>query len=139
YLPPAFRFADFFSYHDFNRLTGRGVLGSPAFARHLTNLKQLYEAEVRYTDEELGRLFDRLRREGRWDETLVWLLSDHGEAFGEHDYAGHAGSNMTTTLLHVPLLLKLPRSWNVAPRVVEEVVSTYDVLPTTLGLLGLPP
>ena len=139
YLPPAFRFADFFSYHDFNRLTGRGVLGSPAFARHLTNLKQLYEAEVRYTDEELGRLFDRLRREGRWDKTLVWLLSDHGEAFGEHDYAGHAGSNMTTTLLHVPLLLKLPRSWNVAPRVVEEVVSTYDVLPTTLGLLGLPP
>jgi arylsulfatase len=136
YLPRGFVPSDFYPYHRFNDLSGRGVLTSEAFARHLTNLRQRYEAGVRYTDAEFGRLVEALRAAGRWDESLVWVLSDHGEAFGEHDYAGHGGPNVTMTLIRVPLLLKLPRSWGVAARVEETPVSTLDLLPTTLSLLG---
>jgi arylsulfatase len=136
YLPPGFVPADFYPYHRFNDLSGLGVLTSATFARHLANLRQRYEAGARYSDAEFGRLVEELRAAGRWDESLVWVLSDHGEAFGEHDYAGHGGSNVTMTLLRVPLLLKLPRSWGVAARVEETPVSTLDLLPTTLSLLG---
>jgi len=139
YLPSDFALADFYSYHRFNDLSGKGVLGSPAFARHLRNLKQRYEAGARYSDAEFGRLVQELGAAGRWDESLVWVLSDHGESFGEHDYAGHGGNNVTTTLIQVPLLLKLPRSWGAPARVESTPVSTLDLLPTTLGLLGLAP
>ncbi len=137
YLPGDFALGDFYPYHRFNDLSGKGVLGSPAFARHLRNLRQRYEAGARYSDAEFGRLVSELRAAGRWDESLVWVLSDHGEGFGEHDHAGHGGNNVTTTLIRVPLLLKLPRSWRIAARVESTPVSALDLLPTTLGLLGL--
>lgn len=138
YLPEEFRAGDFFPYYRFNRMSGRGELGAPKFERHLRNLEQRYEGEVRYSDLEFGRLVEALKARARWDESLVWVLSDHGEAFGEHDFAGHGGENLTTTLIHVPLLLKLPRSWAIAPRVDPTPVSTLDVVPTTLSLLGAP-
>jgi arylsulfatase len=139
HLPPGYRHADFVSYYDFDHLSGKGVLNSEAFRPKLENLRARYEAEVRFTDAELGRLVAELRARGRWDEALVWVLSDHGEAFGERDFAGHGAKKLTDAVLRVPLLLKLPRSWGVTPRVEETPVSTYDLLPTTLGLLGLEP
>jgi arylsulfatase len=139
FLPSEFVPGDFYSYYRFSELSGRGVLGSPEFARHLRNLRQRYEGAVRFSDAEFGRLVEELRAAGRWDESLVWVLSDHGESFGEHDHAGHGGLDVTTTLIQVPLLLKLPRSWGVPARVEATPVSTLDLLPTTLGLLGLEP
>jgi arylsulfatase A-like enzyme len=139
YLPPGFVLADFYSYYRFSELSGKGVINSPAFARHRRNLQQRYEGAVRFSDAEFGRLVEELRAAGRWDESLVWVLSDHGECFGEHDHAGHGGLNVTTTLIQIPFLLKLPRSWGVAARVESTPVSTLDLLPTTLGLLGLDP
>jgi arylsulfatase A-like enzyme len=139
YLPSEFSIRDFYSYYRFNDLSGQGVLGSPGFAPHLKNLRQRYEGEVRYSDAEFGGLVRELRSLDRWDESLVWVLSDHGEAFGEHDFAGHGGPNVTRTLIQVPLLLKLPRSWGVDPRVEMGPVSTMDLLPTTLALLGETP
>lgn len=136
YLPPGFSLRQFFPYHRFTEMSGRNVLNSDAFAPHLENLRQRYEGEVRHTDHELGRLVEELRERGRWDESIVWLTSDHGEAFGEGDFAGHGGQNVTTTLIQTPLLLKVPRSWGVEPRVERTPVSTLDLLPTTLSMLG---
>ncbi|MDJ0866408.1 MAG: sulfatase [Myxococcota bacterium] len=139
YLSPDFRLADFYSYYPFLRLSQQGVLDSEAFRPRLANLLDRYRAEVRFTDVELGRLVADLRRRGRWDESLVWLLSDHGESFGESDWAGHSGENMTSSVLRVPSLVKLPKSWGVAPRLEDTPISTYDVLPTILSLLGIDP
>jgi len=139
YLPDGFALADFYSYYRFSELSGKGVINSPGFARHRRNLRQRYEGAVRFSDAEFGRLVEGLRAAGRWDESLVWVLSDHGECFGEHDHAGHGGLNVTTTLIQVPFLLKLPRSWGLPSRVEATPVSTLDLLPTTLGLLGLEP
>jgi arylsulfatase A-like enzyme len=143
YLPPA-RFlpsdyepGDFFSYFPFLHLGGQGVLGSAGFRPQLENLKQRYRAELRFTDEEVGRLVEGLRSQRRWEESLVWVLSDHGEAFGERDDAGHGGEKTTLPVLQVPLLLKPPQSWEIAPREIDVPVSTLDLVPTTLSLLGL--
>jgi arylsulfatase A-like enzyme len=143
YLPPAellpgeYSQRDFLSYFSFLQLAETGTLES-GHAPLIDNLLQRYAGEMRSTDAELGRLFDVLRREDRFEESLIWVLSDHGESFGEQGFAGHGGRNMTPSVLQVPLLLKPPRSWGLAPRDVETPVSTYDVLPTTLALLGLP-
>lgn len=138
FLPPEYDPGDFSSYFAFLRLEGRGVLGSPGFRNRLENLKQRYRGELAFTDQEVGRLVESLRTQGRWDEALVWVLSDHGEAFGERDYAGHGGEKTNLPVLQVPFLLKPPRSWQIAPRVVDVPVSTLDLLPTTLALLELP-
>jgi len=41
----------------------------------------LYDGEIAYADSQLGRVFDYLRRAGFYDQTLVVLLSDHGESW----------------------------------------------------------
>lgn len=144
YLPPhehlseAYRPEDFLSYFLFLRLAESRSLAATDRAGELANLRERYAAELRFTDAELGALFDSLRESGRFDESLIWILADHGESFGEQGFAGHGGANNTPSVAAVPLILKPPRSWGLAPRRVETPVSTSDVLPTTLGLLGLP-
>lgn len=136
FLPADYRREDFYSYFPFIHLDQQAILESEPFQPRIRNLRQRYRAEIRYTDAELGKLIRALQDAGRWEETLVWLVSDHGECFGEHGYTGHT-DNLLEPLIHVPLLLKLPASWGIRPRDVTEPVSTYDIFPTTASLLGL--
>lgn len=96
---------------------------------------RLYDGEVAYADSQLARLFDYLRKSGLYDRTLIVLLSDHGEALGEHGEEEH-GFFIYNSTLHVPLIFKLPRG-EAAPRVVNRVVGTIDVAPTLLELAHL--
>jgi arylsulfatase A-like enzyme len=137
FLPADYRSSEFISYYDLLSFAGKeGLLVDPSHRPKVLNARQRYEGELRYTDEELGRLVAVLRRSDRWDEALVWIISDHGEAFGEHDWTGHAGFNVFSTLLRVPMILKPPRSSQIRPTVVDDPVSTADLLPTTLAILG---
>ncbi|MCH7799400.1 MAG: sulfatase, partial [Planctomycetes bacterium] len=55
-----------------------------------TFVNALYDAEVRSMDEQVGRVLDRIRELGMWDETLIVVSADHGEALGEHQtYCQH--------------------------------------------------
>lgn len=67
----------------------------------------LYDGEIAYTDEHLGRLFDGLSERGLEDSTLVVFTSDHGEEFREHGGLEH-GHTLYSELLHVPLLVRVP-------------------------------
>ena len=136
-LPSDYRPGDFASYFDLLALSSQGKLDPKSDHLALENARQRYEGELRYADREIGRIVEILRTARRWDQTLVWILSDHGEAFGEHNWFGHSGSNVFSTLLHVPMILKPPRSSGIRPTRVREPVSTLDVLPTTLSVLGI--
>jgi len=95
-----------------------------------------YDGEIAYTDAQLGRVFDWLRSSGREANTVVAVLSDHGESLGEHGEMTHAVLLYEATL-HVPLLLAGP---NVpAGLTVTSRVTTVDLAPTLLRLLGLTP
>lgn len=98
-------------------------------------IRHLYLGEVRYADDFVGRLVAELKRLGLYEETLLVLVSDHGEEFWEHDAYGH-GHTLYDELLHVPLLVKLPRSARTG-RIVTPV-STASVTPTVLDLCALP-
>jgi len=96
-----------------------------------------YDGEVAFTDQSLGRFFDRLRKLGRYDSSLIIVTSDHGEMLGEHGLAGH-GVEPFEPLLHVPLLVKYPAGRS-AGSVVGERVSTLGVFATILATLRIPP
>ena len=98
-------------------------------------VQDLYDAEVHYTDRELARLWDALASEGLEENTIVVIVSDHGESLGEHDRLGH-GDHLHEELLHVVLMMRIPGSEH-APRRIPEIVRSIDVMPTLLELVGV--
>lgn len=96
--------------------------------------REMYDAGVAYTDELLGRVVEALRKRGSLDDTLLVVLSDHGELLGEHGDYGH-GLSVFQPTMRVPLLVRLPGV--VAPMRVPSPVSTTAVLATVLDALGL--
>ena len=92
----------------------------------------LYDQEIRYTDDVLRQFVRDLDAPGVWDNTLFILVSDHGEAFGEHGLLFHGGVPYDE-VLSVPLLLRGP---GVPPaKRIAETVGLIDVTPTALELL----
>ena len=105
----------------------------------------LYRAEVAYTDRQVGRFLSGLRRLGIADNTVVAIVSDHGEEFwgrlereralGYESNADH-GHTLYQELVHVPGLLRIPGQ---APTVVRGPATMVDLFPTLLHLLGVNP
>ena len=95
-----------------------------------------YAAEVWDLDRVLGEALESLRKGGHLDDALLVLTADHGEALNDDHgrYFSHA-NGLTLDQLHVPLLLRYPGCE--AGTQVDRPVSTVDVLPTVLGLLGV--
>ena len=95
-------------------------------------LLALYDGALRYIDDELGRLFAWLDRNGL-EDTVICVISDHGEEFGEYGRIGH-GHSLSENLLRVPWILRDPNS---APGRVEVPVSLVDLYPTLLATAGI--
>ncbi|MFB6295353.1 MAG: sulfatase-like hydrolase/transferase [Halobacteriales archaeon] len=70
-------------------------------------IRGLYDAEIRYVDAQLDRLFSWMRENGEWEDTLVVVCADHGELHGEHGIYGHEFC-IYDPLVNVPLLVKHP-------------------------------
>lgn len=73
----------------------------------LDRLRRLYAGAIRYLDDRLGALLERLDTAGRLDETLVIVTADHGENFGEGGLLAHALS-LDDRLIHVPFVAAGP-------------------------------
>jgi arylsulfatase len=99
---------------------------------HLINL---YDAEIAYVDHEIGKVVAELKKLGLYDNTLILLNSDHGEAFGEHKKYYH-GVTVYDEMARVPLIIKPPRSRN-TNKVVRGQVRNLDIMPTVLDYCGL--
>ncbi len=107
----------------------------PISARQRARVIDLYDSEIRYLDRSLGDLFEYLKLAGLYDETLIVLTSDHGEAFGEHGEWMH-GRSLHRNQLHVPLLIKLPQS-EPRQRKVDTPVQLIDLAPTLCAYLRI--
>lgn len=95
----------------------------------------LYDEEVSYFDDQLGRLLAALEERDLLERTVVVLVSDHGEELLDHDEIGHCRSLTYGTVLGTPLVLKVP---GVPGGVRGARVQNLDVLPTLLDYLGAP-
>jgi arylsulfatase A-like enzyme len=101
----------------------------------MRRLSELYDGEVRYWDAQLGPVLAALRELGLWDETVVAVVGDHGEEFGEEGHLAH-GNDFAAAVMHVPFVLL--GAGVGAPRRVPNLVTLADVTPTLLDLAGLP-
>jgi arylsulfatase A-like enzyme/Tfp pilus assembly protein PilF len=95
-----------------------------------------YDGEIAYTDAVVGDLLGMLRRHGLYDNAVILIVADHGEAFGEHGEERH-GMLLYDETIHVPLLVKLPGGKSAGKRV-ESRVALADVAPTLLEQAGAP-
>jgi arylsulfatase A-like enzyme len=111
-------------------------LNKPASDVETEEIKRLYDAEIAYTDRELGRFFDGLKTMGIYDRALILLTADHGEAFYEHGHWQHTES-LYDEILGVPLIVKWPEP---SPRGrVRSQVSSVDIFATLLEAAGVEP
>ena len=99
-------------------------------------LRRHYDAHTHYVDEALGRFLDAMENHPRFSTALVAVISDHGEAFGEHGRILH-NSSVYEEMIRIPLVLRPPGA-NGAPRRVSAPVDLIDLAPTLLGLAGAP-
>lgn len=95
----------------------------------------LYDGEIRFTDDQLGRVIQRLRDLGLYDKTIVVVVSDHGEGFGEHGLDFH-GYHLYAAQTKVPLVIRVP---GLAPQRIAMPAGHVDLLPTLANLAGAAP
>lgn len=96
-----------------------------------------YDGEIAFDDVQVGRVVARLRSLNLYENTLILLLSDHGESLGEHGEDEH-GFFVYNATMHVPLVLKLPGQANKGS-VVSHPVGTVDVAQTVAQICRIPP
>jgi arylsulfatase A-like enzyme len=97
-------------------------------------IADLYDANLAYGDSPFGRVLDFLRQYGIYDNTVVILLADHGEAMYEHGYQGH-NTQVYQESMHIPLIIKLKGSSN-HRATISQRVRTVDIFPTLVDLFG---
>jgi arylsulfatase A-like enzyme len=99
------------------------------------HIRALYDGEIRFTDRAIGDLLAGLKERGLSGNTLIVLLSDHGEEFFEHGGFEH-GHTLYNELIKVVLMMSLPGEIPENARVGEHV-RLIDITPTVLDYLGI--
>jgi arylsulfatase A-like enzyme len=108
----------------------------PLSEADLRYVRNRYLENVAYADSLVARVLGILDRQGRYDDALVVLTADHGEAFLEHGRFVHS-LDLHREVLHVPLVVKWPGSSSAFRPVVDEPVSLLDLAPTLVDGLAL--
>jgi arylsulfatase A-like enzyme len=90
----------------------------------------LYDSEIWFVDQQLGRIIDRLDERGLSRKTIVVITGDHGASFGAHP--GGAGPRLFSDETAVPLIVRVP---GLPPRWVKAPAGLADVAPTVMNLL----
>jgi len=95
----------------------------------------LYDGEINYVDSQIKRLLDFLKEIQISDNTIIVILSDHGEEFWDHDGFEH-GHTMYNELLHVPLIILHPRLTTTNFRI-QGLIRLIDIFPTLMSVLRI--
>jgi len=95
-----------------------------------------YFGMVKCIDDNVGRIIQALKDNGQFDNTIIVYSTDHGEFLGEHGLMGKG--KPYDTAYHLPFLMCWPNRLG-AGKVVDNVVSYVDFMPTILSLMGFEP
>lgn len=95
----------------------------------------LYDGEIAFSDNLIGRIHDYLVKNKLLDQTLVVLMSDHGESLGEHEESTH-GFFIYDATTHIPLIIWKPGA---EPQRIKEQVRSIDIYSTICDAVGVKP
>jgi len=119
-----------------------GISRTAFFSLH----QGMYDETMAHNDYQLGRLVDRLKAEGEWENTLLIIGGDHSTRAAMDDMGIALGDSLPPrwgqpmfrpTITRVPLIFVWPGRIKGGQRF-DQPVSMIDVLPTILDLVGLP-
>jgi arylsulfatase A-like enzyme len=130
-----FVWVHYFDPHDVQMIPPRVFLEQfpPPSGTRVDQHKQIYDIEIQYMDQQIGRLFDALEATQRLEDTVVVIVSDHGQGLGDHNWWTHG--MLYQEQIKTPLIIRAPNT--PAGRRVKYVVRTIDIAPTILDLVGL--
>lgn len=97
-------------------------------------MRALYDDCIAYVDDNLGAFFAKLKELGLYDDALIIITSDHGEAFGEHGMYLHGEAYETQT--RIPMIIRFPKGEHGGRRI-GDLVQLPDLAPTILDVCGL--
>lgn len=97
-------------------------------------LTDAYDNSIFYTDHLTGKIVRLLKECQLYDNTLLIILSDHGDNIGDHGLMFHYWC-LYDTLIKIPLIIKFPTGINLKGRV-SKIVQNVDIFPTILSLLN---
>jgi arylsulfatase A-like enzyme len=100
--------------------------------RDIDRVREAYVNHVEAVDDELGKLLDEVP-----DDTVLFVLGDHGLALGEHGYLGRAAPTSHRLSYEIPYLIRHPDGEKSGDDI-DWYASTHDIAPTLLSFLGLP-
>jgi arylsulfatase A-like enzyme len=133
---------------------GNGILWASSYLAHcegngikLTSeqkeeLNALYDASVRFADNNLAYLFNALKKEGIFKNALIILTADHGEELQDHGHYMHF--QIYEEVFHIPLIIKIPQEPDKpylrfkSPQKITGLVTLVDLMPTVLDYLQIP-
>lgn len=107
--------------------------------RECEHIRALYMEKITMVDKWLGNLLDSIKKQGLWDETMVVIMSDHGQPMGEGEH-GHGIMRKSRPwpyeeLVHVPLMMHIPGVEG--GQRISSFVQNVDVTATMMDVLGL--
>jgi arylsulfatase A-like enzyme len=108
----------------------------PPVEADIRYVRGTYDAEVAFTDANVGRFIEELKSLGLYDAATIVIVADHGEEFWEHGGFEH-GHTLYDELVHIPLIIKPPAASGMGARVVTSQVRLLDVMPTVFELLSV--
>ena len=118
-----------------NSYWNRGDLGPERLRSKRDAVVSLYDAGIRWADEQISRLASSLMELNIWERCALAVTADHGEEFLDHGGRYHLPRKLTEELVHVPLLL---RAGDSAGSQVQSPFSLLDLAPTLLDVVGIP-
>ncbi len=129
--------ADAFFQVAMPKAAASGSLSLSLSPADLYHLEAHYDGGLAYADLWLGMLLAALEDQGLLDQTVVAVLSDHGEGLADYEYFHHRPS-LREAILHVPMVIRIPGTARQGQRI-DQLVRTIDLAPTLIELLGVPP
>lgn len=118
-----------------NARWNRQDLTSKRLAKNRHEVIALYDAGIRWADEQIRRLSESLVEMNLWNRCALAVTADHGEEFLEHGARYHPPLSLHQELIHVPLLIRVPGHVGGS---VDSPTGLVDLAPTLLDVVGIP-
>jgi len=98
----------------------------------IEDITKKYDSAIREVDKQIGKLFDFLRKQKLWENTLFIVLGDHGTSLTEHEVY-FTSSSLYDETIHVPFIIHIP---GVKNKEIKNFAQNIDIAPTILDILN---
>jgi arylsulfatase A-like enzyme len=120
--------------HDWARHVNVATRGPDGEEWGMLEFMRVYYANVKFLDDQVGRVLDALEKSGQMDNTIIVFISDHGDMAGGHGMTWKETVAFYEEVATIPMIIRYPKALD--PQVNKTPASIVDVFPTVFDLLG---